>query len=231
MKNKLPKLVENDKWLEPFTEIIINRINEADKKELELTEGELLMDFASGYLYFGLHKTESGWVIREWAPNATFIYLIGTFNNWQEEKQYAFESLENGVWELELENSELNHGDLYALSVHWAINFGKRISAWATRVVQDSDTKIFNAQVWAPENPYQWENPNFQRENEPALIYEGHIGMAGEEECVHTYNEFREQMLPRIKANGYNVIQLMAIPEHPYYGSFGYHVSSFFAPS
>ncbi len=229
--NNIPKLVENDKWLEPFTEIIINRINEADKKEKELTDGKPLMDFASGHHYFGLHKTDGGWVIREWAPNATFIHLVGTFNNWQEKKEYTFLSLENGVWELELNETALHHGDLYALSIHWAINYGKRIPAWATRVVQDSGTHIFNAQVWSPENPYQWKLPDFQRENEPALIYEGHIGMAGEEERVHTYNEFRERMLPRIKANGYNVIQLMAIPEHPYYGSFGYHISSFFAPS
>lgn len=231
MKKELPKLIENDKWLEPFSETIINRIKEADAKERELTGEKSLSDFASGYHYFGLHRTVDGWVIREWAPNATFIYLIGTFNNWEEQKEYTFLRLENGVWELKLDKSALKHEDLYALSVHWAINHGKRIPVWATRVVQDSNTNIFNAQVWAPENPYQWKLPDFQRENEPALIYEGHIGMAGEEERVHTYNEFREQMLPRIKANGYNVIQLMAIPEHPYYGSFGYHISSFFAPS
>jgi len=231
MNKKLPKLIENDKWLEPFSETIINRIKEADTKEKELTSGKSLSDFASGHHYFGLHRTIDGWVIREWAPNATFIYLIGTFNNWEEQKEFAFMRLENGVWELKLDKSALQHEDLYALSVHWAINYGKRIPAWATRVVQDTSTNIFNAQVWAPENPYQWKNIDFQRENEPALIYEGHIGMAGEEERVHTYNEFREQMLPRIKSNGYNVIQLMAIPEHPYYGSFGYHVSSFFAPS
>jgi 1,4-alpha-glucan branching enzyme len=93
------------------------------------------------------------------------------------------------------------------------------------------NTHIFNAQVWAPENPYEWKNPDFKRSEVPPLIYEAHVGMAGEEERVHTYNEFREQMLPRIKANGYNTVQLMAIPEHPYYGSFGYHVSSFFAAS
>jgi len=231
MKNKLPKLVENDKWLEPFSKIIENRIDKADKKELELTDGKSLLNFASGHHYFGLHKKGKDWVIREWAPNATFIYLVGTFNNWKEEKEYTFLRLENGVWELNLNEKALRHGDLYALSIHWAINYGKRIPAWATRVVQDSQTHIFNAQVWAPENPYQWKHPNFKRENEPALIYEGHVGMAGEEERVHTYNEFREKMLPRIKANGYNTIQLMAIPEHPYYGSFGYHISSFFAPS
>lgn len=231
MKNKVPKLVQGDKWLEPFSETIINRIQEADEKEKELVGDGALVDFASGHKYFGIHKTNDGWVIREWAPNATFIYLVGTFNNWGENKAYTFLRLENGVWELKLKADTIHHGDLYALSIHWAINHGKRIPAWATRVVQDSNTNIFNAQVWTPENPYVWKQPNFLRENEPALIYEGHIGMAGEEECVHTYNEFREKMLPRIKANGYNTIQLMAIPEHPYYGSFGYHVSSFFAPS
>ena len=231
MKSEIPKLVKDDKWLAPFSEIIINRIKEADKKEAELTGEKSLADFATGHLYFGLHKTVEGWVIREWAPNATHIYLVGTFNNWEEKEDFLFTGLENGVWELILEKEALHHEDLYALSVHWAINFGKRIPAWATRVVQDSNTHIFNAQVWAPENPYRWKLPDFRRENEPALIYEAHIGMAGEEERVHTYNEFREEMLPRIKANGYNVIQFMAIPEHPYYGSFGYHVSSFFAPS
>lgn len=231
MNKKIPKLVENDKWLAPFSEIIINRINEADEKEREITKDQSLFDFASGYLFFGLHQTDEGWVIREWAPNATFIYLVGTFNDWKEEKEYLFTQKENGVWELKLDKEKLHHEDLYALSVHWAINFGKRIPAWATRVVQDAQTHIFNAQVWAPEKPYQWKTPNFRRENEPALIYEAHIGMAGEEERVHTYNEFRELMLPRIKANGYNTIQFMAIPEHPYYGSFGYHISSFFAAS
>ena len=98
MKNKLPKLIQNDNWLEPFSETIIKRIEDADKKEKEITGDKSLVDFASGHHYFGLHKTDEGWVIREWAPNATFIYLIGTFNNWQEEKKYTFLRLENGVW-------------------------------------------------------------------------------------------------------------------------------------
>lgn len=55
--------------------------------------------------------------------------------------------------------------------------------------------------------------------------------MAQEEERIGNYNEFRKKILPRIAKDGYNAIQIMAIQEHPYYGSFGYHVSSFFAPS
>ena len=229
MKN--PLLIRNDPWLEPFAGTILRRHANAEKKKEALIKRESLSGFASGYLYFGLHRTSEGWVIREWAPHASMIVLVGTFNDWKIEENYEFSPLANGVWELTLPPEKLHHGDLYALMVHWPGGSGKRIPAWATRTVQDEKTYIFNAQVWAPETPYQWKNPGFQREKEPLLIYEGHVGMAGEEERVHTYAEFREQMLPRIKANGYNTIQLMAIPEHPYYGSFGYHVSSFFAPS
>ncbi len=231
MAENLPQLIKDDQWLKPYTNAILNRIKSAKEKEKELAGESSLYNFASGHLFFGLHKTDNGWVIREWAPNATFIYLIGSFNDWQEQKKYAFEPLEHGVWELQLPEEAIKHGDLYALSVHWAVDYGKRIPAWANYVVQNEETKMFNAKVWQPEKLYEWKNTDFSGTGTPPLIYEAHIGMAGEEGRVHTYNEFRKNMLPRIKANGYNTIQLMAIPEHPYYGSFGYHVSSFFAPS
>lgn len=226
----LPKLIQNDRWLEPFVDTIMRRLANAAEKERRLAGGKSLYSFANGYLYFGLQRAAGGWILREWAPAATDIYLIGTFNDWQERELFRFEAKENGNWELKLAPEQLKHGDLYALSMHWDGGQGKRIPAWATRVVQDEKTLIFNAQVWAPEKPYRWKN-NFARNNEPPLIYEAHVGMAGEEERVHTYEEFRRDVLPRIRKDGYNTLQLMAIPEHPYYGSFGYHVSSFFAPS
>ena len=98
MNKNIPKLVKDDVWLEPFTQIILNRIKESDAKEMEITGGAQLSDFATGYLYFGLHKIETGWVIREWLPNATHIYLTGTFNDWQEKKEYEFKSIGHGVW-------------------------------------------------------------------------------------------------------------------------------------
>ncbi|MDD4108127.1 MAG: alpha amylase C-terminal domain-containing protein [Prolixibacteraceae bacterium] len=231
MVTNIPKLIKDDGWLKPYIKEIIYRIAAAGIKEEELTGGNSLYDFASGYLYFGLHKTENGWIIREWAPNATHIYLIGTFNDWQKQDRYSFSHIGNGTWVLELEEESLHHGDLYALSMHWAIDYGKRVPAWARYITQDEETKIFNAQVWYPEKPYRWKNRYCRKTGESPLIYEAHIGMAGEEERIHTYSEFRENMLPRIRSAGYNTVQLMAIPEHPYYGSFGYHVSGFFAPS
>ena len=226
-------LVKNDPWLEPFSSTIEHRHQLAIDKEKELCGPKgSLSDFADGYLYFGLHRNEKGeWIIREWAPHATGIYLIGDFSDWKELPAFRFKSLPNGVWEIKLKPNRLNHLDLYKLSMHWNGGQGERVPAWATRVVQDETTKIFSAQVWAPEKPYKFKKRSFKPDTSPLLIYECHIGMAQEDERIGTYDEFRENILPRIIGDGYNAIQIMAIQEHPYYGSFGYHVSSFFAPS
>ena len=125
----------------------------------------------------------------------------------------------------------LRHGQLYKMKVYWDGGCGERIPAWCRRVVQDEQTKIFSAQVWAPEEPYVFKKNNFRPKRNPLLIYECHIGMSQDAEKVGTYNEFREHVLPRVIREGYNCLQIMALQEHPYYGSFGYHVSSFFAAS
>ena len=226
-------LIKNDPWLEPFADAINGRHQHAIDKENELTGGgkKTLADFATGHLYFGLHRTKDGWIFREWAPNATQIFLIGDFNEWKEVKKYAMKPKANGNWEIKLPADALHHGDLYKLKVYWEGGCGERIPAWATRVVQDDQTKIFSAQVWAPEKPYKMKKRVFKPSTDPLLIYECHVGMAQDAEKVGTYREFQENVLPRVANDGYNCIQIMAIQEHPYYGSFGYHVSSFFAPS
>lgn len=225
-------ILKNDVWLKPYKPIIEARYQAAVNKEKELTvrDGSLAA-FASGYDYFGLHKTSEGWVFREWAPHATDIYLIGDFSQWKEEDKYRLNRLDNGVWELELKQDDLHHLDLYKLSMRWDGGSGERIPAWTTRVVQDEHSYIFSAQVWAPEKRFVFKKKKFKLKRSPLLIYECHIGMAQEEERIGSYEEFRIEVLPRIAKAGYNAIQIMAIQEHPYYGSFGYHVSSFFAAS
>ena len=226
-------LVKNDPWLEPFEPAIAGRHQHVVDKLAQLTNGgqNTLSDFASGYLYFGLHKATRGWVLREWAPNATEIYVIGQFNDWKEDEAYKMTRIDNGNWEIKLKTNQMHHGDLYKLKVKWQGGEGERIPSYATRVVQDENTKIFSAQVWAPAKPYEFKKKNFKPKTDPLLIYECHIGMAQDAEKVGTYIEFKDNILPRIKKDGYNAIQVMAIAEHPYYGSFGYHVSNFFAPS
>jgi 1,4-alpha-glucan branching enzyme len=231
--NKTLNLIDRDPWLEPYKNAIVGRYEHMLSKESELTDNGKanLSDFATGYLYFGLHRTNDGWVFREWAPNATQIYMIGTFSDWKEKETYAMQRIGNGNWELKLPADALHHGELYKLNVHWNGGQGERIPAWATRVVQDDITKIFSAQVWSPEEKFEFSKTPFIPTTDPLLIYECHIGMAQQEEKVGTYNEFREKILPRVVKAGYNCIQIMAIQEHPYYGSFGYHVSNFFAAS
>lgn len=226
-------LIINDPWLAPYEAAIEGRYQYVIDKEKSLTNnGKLtLSEMASGYLYFGLHKTTKGWVFREWAPNATAIYLIGTFNGWQKDNKYKLKRKANGIWEIALTDAQMCHEDLFKLLVEWDGGSGERIPAWTRRVVQDEQSKIFSAQVWNPEKPYKFKNKRFKPKKSPLLIYECHIGMSTNEEKVGTYNEFRQNILPRVAKDGYNAIQIMAIQEHPYYGSFGYHVSSFFAAS
>lgn len=226
-----PVYVQQDPYLLPFEAIIRKRMQQAYDKEAALTEKKQLTDFANGHLYFGLHKTDKEWILREWAPNAKKIYLIGTFNNWAASEDFAFKKLKNGVWEICLPKETIKHGDLYKLLMLWNGGKGERIPAYCTRSVQDEKTKIFSAQVWLPEQAYKWRNSSPVRPCWMPLIYEAHIGMATEKEKVGTYVEFRKNVLPHVIKCGYNVLQLMAIQEHPYYGSFGYHVSNFFAAS
>lgn len=232
--NSVLKLIKNDPYISEFSSAIEGRHESAKNKIAELTDnGKVtLSEFASGYLYFGLDKTESGWVLREWAPNATAIYLVGDFNNWKESSRYAMKRVKNSEnWELKINAKSFKHGCHYKLIVHWEGGQGERIPAWCRRVVQDPVTKVFCAQVWDPAETYNWKVSKFKPETNPLLIYECHIGMGQDKEEVGTYIEFQEKILPRIVKEGYNCIQIMAIQEHPYYGSFGYHVSNFFAPS
>jgi 1,4-alpha-glucan branching enzyme len=226
------KFYLSDPWLEPFKDIIENRINKSLSKERQLTGNGKLTEFAMGHYYYGLHRNSDGWIFREWAPNAESIFLIGIFNEWNEKPAYKLNRINKyGDWEIILPPESLRHGDLYKLSVHWKGGKGERIPSYATRLVQDENTKIFTSQVWSPEEAYKWKVKDFKAESTAPVIYEAHIGMATPEEKLGTYREFAENVLPVIIKSGYNTIQLMAIQEHPFYGSFGYHVSSFFAAS
>lgn len=227
------KLIQQDPWLEPYRSQIEYQQTYIRNKELQLTQdGKLsLSDFASGYMYYGLHKEAGRWVFREWAPNATQIFLTGTFNNWECRADYELKPTGNGNWEVSLPQDAIHHEDYYKIKVLWIGGSGDRIPAYATRVVQDIQTYLFSAQVWDPAHPYILPKKRFKPKSNTLMIYECHIGMAQEEAKVGSYIEFRDKILPRIAAEGYNAIQIMAIQEHPYYGSFGYHVSNFFACS
>ena len=231
-----PHLLD-DTYLAPYADAIRGRAAHAEARARQLMGGRKgrLCDWASAHEYFGLHRTATGWVFREWAPNAKAIWLVGDFSDWKVLPRYELKRLPGtDVWERTLSARALRHGQYYHLEMHWDGGRGERIPAYARRVVQDPNTNLFCAQVWQPRKPYVWKNDppaRNARSMRAPRIYEAHVGMASEEGKVATYAEFRDSVLPRIKAAGYDTVQLMAIMEHPYYGSFGYHVSSFFASS
>jgi len=222
----------DDPYLAPYAEIIRRRADKAEQRAAELASAPgSLAEFACAHEYYGLHRAEDGWVFREWAPNATSIWLVGDFSEWQVRDTFRLNRLPGrDVWEVRLPAGALCHGQCYRLEMEWEGGRGERIPAYARRVIQDPDTLLFAAQVWEPP-PYVWRVPSFTVPQRVPLIYETHIGMAQDKLGVGSFDEFREEVLPRIVCAGYNTIQIMAVMEHPYYGSFGYHVSSFFACS
>lgn len=221
----------NDPLLLPYLPIIQGR-HQHFINTLHRVQGDAsrLADACNSHLYYGLHRNNTEWVLREWAPNATAIFLLCDSNDWQKNNHYSFTKLNDQDWELRLPANILHHEMLYKLLVEWEGGSGERIPSHTTRAVQDDYTKVFSAQVWCPEHPYHWQHPRSKAAPHP-LIYEAHIGMSTEHQRVSTFIEFRLYVLPRIAALGYNTIQLMAIQEHPYYGSFGYQVANFFAVS
>jgi len=189
-----------------------------------------LSEFANGFDYFGFHKTENGWYYREWAPGADRLFLTGDFCGW-DRYAYPMKKLPNGVFELFLEGKDtLRDGMTVMTVVVRGEQELERIPLYATRVVQDPVTHAWNAVIYDPVAPFCWSDGNFKPKKK-LFIYECHIGMAQEEGKVGSYEEFRVNVLPRIKKLGYNAIQIMAVMEHPYYASFGYQVTNFFAPS
>jgi len=229
-KTTQKKILQIDPYLSPFEKDLDLRVQLfKDKKKQLLKKGQKLVDFANGHNYFGFHRTESGWAYREWAPAAEEMYLTGDFNNW-DTRSHPLTKKENGIFEILLKGHDaLQAGQkVQAIVLHRGQEL-RRIPLYATRVVQDPVTYLWCAEI-EDKRPFAWSDEGFVPEKTP-FIYECHIGMAQEKGAVGSYAEFTQNVLPRIKQLGYNTIQIMAIMEHPYYGSFGYQVSNFFAAS
>ncbi len=233
-KSSTPMLVKNDPWLSPYEVEIANRIQRFQDK-LSAIEKEYgsLDEFASAYQHMGLNydSKKKGWTYREWAPAAASLSVTGDFNQWSRTK-HPMTRNEKGVWEVFIPESELQEGTKFKVHVKAANGDLDRIPAYAKYVVQDPKSYDFAAVAYKAK-PFKWTDKKFSLDqiHENPYIYECHVGMAQEKEGVGTYREFADNVLPRIADLGYNAIQVMAIQEHPYYGSFGYHVSSFFAAS
>jgi len=228
------KILSIDPWLGPYAQDIQLRVHNHSQtlRSLLGDDGTDLSSFANGYLFYGIHRTEDGWVYREWAPEADELHFMGDFNGWNP-NSHPMTRIDGGVWEIELKGANaLAHKQLVKTIVTKNGARAERIPAYIRRTVQDEATRSFCGQIWEPEKPFPWTDGGYKkRKVNPLFIYETHIGMAQEEARIGTFDEFIENTLPRIAAAGYNTIQLMAIQGHPYYASFGYQVANFYAVS
>ena len=225
------QIFEIDPNLKNYRQDIALRMDNYNrKKQRLLSNGKTLTDFANGHMYFGFHRTNEGWFYREWAPGAEAMYLTGDFCGW-DRYAHPMTRKDGGVFELFLPGRDaLRNGQrVRAITVRNGVEM-ERIPLYATYVVQDKETIQWDAVIHVPEEPFRWTDGRFKPEK-TLYIYECHIGMTQEEPKIGTYTEFKDKILPRIKALGYNTIQIMAIMEHPYYASFGYQVTNLFAAS
>ena len=223
------KILQQDKALLPFKDDIELRMDAYRRTRARLAGKNGLSGFANAHEYYGFHHLDDGWVYREWAPAADALYLTGEFNGWQQPGA-EMRRLDGGNWELFLPEGTLHDGTRVKTVVRNGDRLSYHIPLYARRVVQDSTSWEWVCEVWDPRQPYPWTDAGFKADQR-LFIYEAHVGMATEEWRPCSYREFADQVLPRIQALGYTAIQLMAVMEHPYYGSFGYQVSNFFAAS
>ena len=225
------RILELNPQLAPFAgDIDLRMFLYRATRDRILKEGQSLNDFANAYEFFGFHHVDGGWYYREWAPSAYQLYLEGDFNNWNQ-TSHPLTPIGDGNWEIFLPGDDaLWDGCKVKTVVDANMTRTEHIPLYARRAVQDKKTRLFCAEVVDDRKTFQWTDQSFQGEDS-LFIYEAHVGMAQEEGKVGSYREFADLILPRIKKAGYNTVQLMAIMEHPYYGSFGYQVSNFYAAS
>lgn len=224
------KILKIDPLLQDYQQDLVQRIkNYENVRKSLVSDGETLSDFANGYLFYGFHKTGDSWIYREWAPGADEMYLCGDFNNWNR-RSCPMKNLGNGNFEVVLKGENaLQNGQKVMAVVRNGESFD-RIPSYAKYVVQEKTDARWTAEIYSPNSQFNWTDEGF-KPMKNLYIYECHIGMAQEKEGIGSYREFKENILPRIKKLGYNTIQIMAIMEHPYYASFGYQVTNFFAAS
>jgi 1,4-alpha-glucan branching enzyme len=232
-------LVLHDPWLEPHSDKLRARYAKYLSTLAKIDQaGGLLGQVSQGHHYYGFTRGENngqaGVWYREWAPAARLVTLTGDFNGW-DRWNHPLQRDQFGVWSTFLPDEryadKLTHGSRVKVHVLTQEGGMDRLPAYVRRVIQEPGSTIFTGQYWNPPQPYAFKNAAPKRNGAGLRIYEAHIGMASEEPRVGTFKEFTQSVLPRVADLGYNAIQLMAVLEHPYYGSFGYHVSNFYAVS
>ncbi|CED82984.1 1,4-alpha-glucan branching enzyme/starch branching enzyme II [Phaffia rhodozyma] len=201
-----------------------------------------LDEFSSGYLKMGLVLHDDNSITyTEWAEGIIEASLIGDFNAFNPSahllKHEIDEHTGSSYWTIHLPVMENGQPQIplgSEVKIRITLPSGEsldRFPAWVLRATQSQNPPevLFRARIERLPPIYNGARPLAPR---TPKIYEAHIGAAtSKPHAIGTFEEFEKNVLWRVKAGGYNTLQLMGIMEHPYYASYGYQVSSFFAVS
>ena len=186
----------------------------------------------SAYEYYGAHPCDGGWVFRVWAPQARCVALSGDFNEWQ---RWDMRRLEDGTWELTVENARQFDGYQYV------------VTQGDGREVWKSDPYGFHQETRPSTNSklydiggYTWHDEKWRQRREdthPAEgcvnIYEVHLGSwrRTEDGQVLNYRDMADQLALYVRDMGYNYVELLPVTEYPLDDSWGYQCVGYFAPT
>ena len=169
----------------------------------------------------------TGTAFAVWAPNAEGVSVVGDFCGWNA-AQYPMRSLgSTGVWEVFIPG--VGAGERYKFAIQ--TKDGHRIDKadpMARRTLAPPET----ASV-VEESSYQWQDTEWLNSrstdlNVPMSVYEVHVGSWKQ---GSNYNTLRQELIPYLQEHGYTHVELLPVAEHPFGGSWGYQVSSYYAPS
>ena len=190
--------------------------------------------------YLGAHRVGNRFVFRVWAPNADYVSVCGDFTDWRTDLLPMWRVTENGVWEVSVESIRVGEGDLYKFFIRNGSRELYKADPYATR----SELPPGTASVICGLDGYEWRDAgwlDYRREHftrelahrQPINIYELHAGSwrRHADGTPYTYRELASDLVTYVKQMGYTHVELMPVMEHPFEGSWGYQICSYFAPS
>lgn len=194
------------------------------------------------YRYLGVHREGQTWVFRVWAPNASYVAVVGEFCDWNTETYPAEKITEGGIWQATVGAEVAHEGMLYKFYLRNRNNGAERYKAdpygFCMRPAPETASVIYDIDgyTWRDRGWLAYRKKHFTRKqamSQPLNIYELHAGswMRHEDGTYLSYEELSRELAPYVKQMGYTHIELMPIAEHPFDGSWGYQVGSYYAPT
>lgn len=191
----------------------------------------------TAYDYLGVHAIENGFVFRVWAPNADAVFLVGDFNEWLETNPMS-RITEGGIWEITMSNDQVHKGDKYKYKIYGCGQERCKSDPYGVMAELPPDTATIVGEL----EEYPWRDAGWmayrkkksgKMYSEPMNIYELHLGSwkRHEDGSYYSYTELAADLAPYVKQMGFTHVELMPVMEHPFDGSWGYQVCSYYAPS